>query len=289
MKIAVASGKGGTGKTFISTNLFNVLQKRNFPVSLVDCDAEEPNVREFLNGGTLIQVNNVLQKTPVIDELKCTFCGKCEEYCNYNAIFILSEKKMINVLEDLCHGCGACSIACKYGAISEKDKTLGWINKYTLNQNSELIEARMKVGVYSPVSVIKDAIKECANSKLAIFDSPPGTACPFIQTVEKADYVVLVTESTPFGLSDLKQSIDTLRIMKKRYGVIINRAGLGNNDIYDYLEKEKITLLMTIPFKKEIAQICSKGDLLTNISPEWDEQFNLLYHIIEDSYGNSNN
>jgi MinD superfamily P-loop ATPase len=132
--------------------------------------------------------------------------GKCQEYCNYNAIFFLKEPKMIRVLDELCYGCGACTIACQYDAISEKDDVLGFVSRYAISENSALIEARMKVGVYSPVNVIKQAIKEAAKAELVILDSPPGTSCPFIQTVATADYVVLVTEPTPFGLSDLMQS-----------------------------------------------------------------------------------
>ncbi len=287
-KIAIASGKGGTGKTFVSTNLFNVLQKKNYNIALVDCDAEEPNDREFLTG-ELQKSYEVTQKVPVINEKECAYCGKCQEYCNYNAIFFLKEPKMIRVLDELCHGCGACTIACQYDAISEKDDVLGFVSRYAISENSALIEARMKVGVYSPVNVIKQAIKEAAKAELVILDSPPGTSCPFIQTVATADYVVLVTEPTPFGLSDLMQSVDTLKSMGKSCGVIINRAGLGNNDIYDYLQLENIPLLMTVPFDKKIAVSYSNGELLTNLYPDWDVKFNQLYHTITEQYGNCNN
>lgn len=288
IKIAIASGKGGTGKTFISTNLFNVLQKRKLKIALVDCDAEEPNDRGFING-ELQQLYDVTQKVPVIDESKCTYCGKCKEYCNYNAIFFLKDPKMIKVLDELCHGCGACSVACKYEAISEKDDILGSVSKYSVSQNSALIEAKMNVGVYSPVNVIKAAVKEATDFDLVLLDSPPGTSCPFIQTVATADYVILVTEPTPFGLSDLMQSVDTLKSMNKTCGVIINRAGLGNNDIYDYLQLENIPLLMAIPFDKEIAVCYSNGNLLTNLYPDWEAKFNQLYDTIINQNGNSNN
>ena len=286
-KIAIASGKGGTGKTFISTNLFNVLQKRDFNIALVDCDAEEPNDREFIRGELRIS-QKVTQKVPVIDESKCTYCGKCKEYCNYNAIFFLKDTKMIKVLDELCHGCGACSVACGDNAIVEKDDILGSVNQYGVSTNSALIEARMNVGVYSPVNVIKSAIKEANGFDIILLDSPPGTSCPFIQTVATADYVVLVTEPTPFGLSDLMQSVDTLKSMDKSCGVIINRADLGNKDIYDYLQLENIPLLMTVPFDKKIAVSYSNGELLTNLYPDWDVKFNQLYQTITKQYGNSN-
>lgn len=288
IKIAVASGKGGTGKTFISTNLFNTLLKRNYNVALVDCDAEEPNDREFIKGN--IQYSHeITQKVPVIDEKKCTYCGKCNEYCNYNAIFFLEEAKMIKVLDELCHGCGACSVACRDNAISEKDDILGFVNKYSISTTSALVEARMNVGVYSPVMIIKAAIKEVAGFDFALLDSPPGTSCPFIQTVAAADFVVLVTEPTPFGLSDLIQSVETLKNIGKSYGVIINRSGLGNDDILDYLQLENIPLLMAVPFDKEIAICCSKGELISVLHPAWEAKFYQLYLTITEQYGNCNN
>ena len=286
--IAIASGKGGTGKTFISTNLFNSLQKTGKSVCLVDCDAEEPNDREFLSGN-FQKSFDIMQKVPVIDQNKCTFCGKCYEYCNYNAIFFLGEQGMIRVLEDHCHGCGACSVACEYGAITEKDDLLGTVAQYSISPNSLLIEARMKVGVHSPVPTIKAAIKSASEADIVLLDSPPGTSCPFIQTVATANYVVLVTEPTPFGLSDLIQSVETLKSLGKSCGVIVNRAGLGNNEVYNYLQKEKIPLLMSVPFDKSIASAYSKGILVSNENADWEMKFNQLFNAIIEQYGNSSN
>ena len=288
MKIAIASGKGGTGKTLISTNLFNALQKQNRNVTLVDCDAEEPNDREFI-AGDLILSFDVTQQIPVIDESKCTYCGKCYDYCNYNAIFFLGEQRMIRVMEDLCHGCGACSVACEFGAITEKEDLLGTVSQYSISENSTLIEARMKVGVHSPVSTIKAAINATESNGIVILDAPPGTSCPFIQTVAQADYVVLVTEPTPFGLSDLKQSVETLKTLGKPCGVIVNRAGLGDLEVYNYLKQENIPLLMSISFDREIASIYSNGGLLTNEDAEWEQKFNQLFTSIATEYGNSSN
>ena len=285
-KIAIASGKGGTGKTFVSTNLFNVLRKLSYPVTLVDCDAEEPNDREFLSGEESKKMD-VTQLVPAIDENKCTYCGKCFEYCQYNAIFFLEEARVIKVMEELCHGCGACSVACEYGAITEKDDVLGTVTQYQIAQNASLIEARMKVGVHSPVPVIKAAIKQAEQTDIILMDAPPGTSCPFIQTVNLSDYVVLVTEPTPFGLSDLKQSVETLKTLGKHYGVIINRAGLGNDEIYDYLNQEKIPLLMSIPFDRKIASLYSTGKLLTNEDIKWELKFNELFNLIVTRHGDS--
>jgi MinD superfamily P-loop ATPase len=276
--IAVASGKGGTGKTFISTNLVNALEKHAFRVALVDCDAEEPNAREF-TGGKLIASKDVTQKVPFIDKSHCVYCGACSEYCAYNAIFFVKEARVIRVMEELCHGCGACSVACKpYGAIQEKDDVLGTVSTYQLTATSRLVESRMKVGVHSPVRIIKEAIRIASDTDIVVLDAPPGTSCPFIQTVTSADFVVLVTEPTPFGLSDLKQSVETLRSMNKPCGVVVNRAGLGTRDVYDYLREEQIPLLMQIPFDRRIARIYSEGKLLTNEEPTWQLQFNQMYN-----------
>jgi MinD superfamily P-loop ATPase len=282
INIAVASGKGGTGKTLVSTNLFWTAQNAGFPVTLVDCDAEEPNVAEFITG-ELANSFSVTQNIPVIDPERCVFCGKCFEYCNYNAIVYLPSNHFIKVVEDLCHDCGACLVACKFAAITEKEKQLGTVKSMHLNSHAELIEACADVGVYSPVPVIKRAIKEATNSNLAIFDSPPGISCPFIATVENADYVILVTEPTPFGLNDLKLSVETLQQLNKPFGVIVNRAGLGNREVYDWLQQNKISLLLEIPFDREIARIYSEGRLLAEEKPVYQLQFKQVLKAIEKS------
>ncbi len=284
IKIAIASGKGGTGKTLVSTNLFYTLQKQAFSVTLVDCDAEEPNDMVFLKGD-LVGVEEVMQKVPVIDESKCTFCGKCHEYCAYNAIFLLPPFKMIKVIEDLCHGCGACSVACEFDAVSEKNVSLGSVSHFSIDkQLSTALEARMKVGFFSPVNVIKAAIKKAGNEGIVIMDAPPGTSCPFIHTVAKADFVILVTEPTPFGLSDLKQSIETLKTMSKKYGVIINRAGMGDQGVYEYLKEERIPLLMEIPFDKSIAMHYSKGEIFASVNTKFQEKLLMMFNSIVEKW-----
>lgn len=280
MKIAVASGKGGTGKTLVSTNLFWAVQNAGISATLVDCDAEEPNVAEFISG-ELLNSFPVTQKIPVIDPELCKFCGKCFNYCNYNAIVYLPANHFIQVVEDLCHDCGACIVACQFNAITEKEKELGVVQTMFMNSNAEIIEARANVGVYSPVPVIKKAINSLNDRSLAIFDSPPGISCPFIATVGDADFVVLVTEPTPFGLNDLKLSVETLQQLKKPCGVIVNLAGLGNRDVYNWLNDKNIPLLLEIPFDREIARIYSEGHLLVEDMPAYQFQFIELLKTIE--------
>jgi len=289
IKIAVASGKGGTGKTFISTNIFNSLLKNDHRAMLVDCDAEAPNAIAFFKT-ELIKISEVTQLVPVINKNACTFCSRCHEYCAYNAIFILPPMKIISVIEDLCHGCGACSVACKTGAISEKPVSLGQVSEYSFNGSQSLVEARTYVGVMSPVTVIKKAIYLADNNAdIMILDSPPGTSCPFIHTVSAADYVILVTEPTPFGLSDLKQSIETLQKINKPCGVIINRSGLGNNKVQEYLHEKSIPLLLEVPFSKDIAGIYSNGKLVSETDPFFSQQLVTITENIIQDYGNRNN
>ena len=284
--IAIASGKGGTGKTLIATNLWQTLYQLQYEVVLVDCDAEEPNDNLFMKAETQ-NVTDVMLRIPVIDESKCTYCGKCKEYCNYNAIFLLPVLKNIQVLEELCHGCGACLVACQDDAITEKEVLEGRVTRMGYNGTTTLVEAKMEVGRMSPVGVIKRAIKVVGKEGIVLLDAPPGTSCPFIQTAIAADFVVLVTEPTPFGLSDLIQTVETLKTMNKPLGVIINRAGLGDDAVYQYLESENIPLLMEIPFDKRIAVHYSKGELLVQQMTEWQQPFMDMFNKIMNIYGNS--
>ncbi len=281
MKIAIASGKGGTGKTFVSTNLFYSMHEAGIPVSLVDCDAEEPNVTQFIKGD-VDSLKPVIQHVPVIDVNRCVFCCKCQEYCSYHAIICLPPSGFIQVIEDLCHDCGACLVACEHGAITENEKQTGEITNYTFCKQSKIIEGRAQPGQFSPVPVIKNTIKEHDGHSFVILDAPPGISCPFIVTVDKADFTVLVTEPTPFGLNDLKLSVATLKHLGKPFGVIINRAGIGNRDIYKWLEENSIPLLMEIPFNKEIARIYSEGHILSEVKPSYSQHFISLFNRIKE-------
>lgn len=294
MNIAVASGKGGTGKTFFSTNLYHSLRGMNYSVCLVDCDAEVPNSFIFFPVKK-VKEYVVTEYRPVLDRTNCVLCGKCAEYCNYNAIFFLPAMNKIQLLDDLCHGCAACSVACDYSAIRDSYKFIGKVTSYKTDEDGAcMFEAKMTPGVSSPVPIIKSAVKMAKeqavklNIDYVILDSPPGTACPFIQTASHADFVILVTEPTPFGLSDLKQTVETLKTMNKEMGVVVNRAGIGNRDVYQYLEDESIPLLGEIPFDKEIALCYSEGKIAVKDIPSVKVEFeNIVNKIVR--YGNSSN
>ncbi|MEZ4996500.1 MAG: ATP-binding protein [Bacteroidales bacterium] len=298
MRIAVASGKGGTGKTFVATNLFNVLSRRGEAVTLTDCDAEAPDDLLFFRAEKVSETE-VTHQVPVINKDACTWCGRCSRWCSYNAIFYLPGAKVIEVIENLCHGCGACSFACNAGAITEKAGCAGhryivqnhrWLALYhwwlaRSDCGSPVVESRMKVNEMSPVRVIREAIKESGDDGVVILDAPPGTSCPFIQTVDKADQVVLVTEPTPFGLSDLRQSVETLREMKKNPAVIINRSDIGDSSVAEYLEKENIPLLAEIKYDPAIARTYSEGRLVTDEIPALTSLFEELADKILNGHG----
>ncbi len=281
-KIAVASGKGGTGKTFLSTNIFYALREQGIKVDLADCDAEAPNAAAFFHLKNT-EIHTITQQVPIIDTNACIFCGLCYEYCNYGALFYLPAAGMIQVLDDLCHSCGACLVACKFDAITEKKVDIGEVTSFEVNGGRKLTEAKMRIGAMTPVPVIKAAIDLAGNNQeILILDAPPGTSCPFVHTVSAADYVILVTEPTPFGLSDLKQSVETLRQMKKPFGVVINRAGMGDNSVERYLQKEGIELLLEIPFDRQIASLYSNGLLVSQQRPELaDSLINLVKKIVK--------
>ena len=273
-KIAVASGKGGTGKTFLSTHIFHALREAGMQAGLADCDAEAPNAAAFFELQKEAETP-VIREVPVIDDQACTFCGLCHEYCNYGAIFYRPEHRMIRVLDDLCHSCGACLVACKHGAITVKEVEAGRVTKFSNTDGAWVTEAKMRIGAMTPVPVIRAGIKTASDPEtydsyiagdggILILDSPPGTSCPFVHTTASADFVILVTEPTPFGLSDLRQSVETLRTIGKPFGVVINRAGIGNDAVAEYLKTEEIPLMMEIPFDREVAGNYSRGVLTSN-------------------------
>ena len=267
MKIAIASGKGGTGKTTVSVNLFYFIYRYyNSDVQLVDCDVEEPNDIIFFPEAIKTEEKQLFQSIPDIDTTKCTFCLKCADWCEFNAISIIKSLGFVEVNHDLCHSCGACTIACNFGAITEHQQALGVISNYNTGIGKGLTEGKLKIGSAMQTSLIKQVKKSTRSSaEIIIYDAPPGTSCPVVETVSDADFVILVTEPTPFGLHDLKITIELLKDLQKPFGVIVNKAGLGSNDVYRYLENNNIELLGKIPFTKEYAAEYASGNILKNI------------------------
>lgn len=267
MKIAIASGKGGTGKTTVAINLYYFLSKAlDNQVQLIDCDVEEPNAALFFENIITSTAKDEYTLLPEIDTAKCTYCKKCVEWCEFNAITLIKNLAFAEINADLCHSCGACLLACKHKAIIEKPNPLGTISEFDTGFGLGLTEGRLKVGSAMQTALIKK-VKQQASKKQAvsIFDAPPGTSCPVVETVSDADYVILVSEPTPFGVHDLKLAVDLLEELKKPFGVIVNKAGLGNDEIYDFLHEKHIHCIAKLPFSEQYATQYSKGELLTNI------------------------
>lgn len=274
-KVAIISGKGGTGKTTVAVNLFSAInEKWTKNVQLVDCDVEEPNDMLFFRNSKAYNRQRVNQPVPEIDTSKCTFCKKCEEYCEFNAITIIPSVNYAAVDPNLCHSCGACLHACKFDAIAEKDHAIGEITHYRTKDAARLVEGSLRIGSPMQTRIIKDLKTSIAEEEgIVIFDAPPGTSCPVVETVSESDFVILVTEPTPFGLYDLQLAVDLMREMKKPFGLVVNKAGLGDLEVYKYLKKENIELLAEIPFDKEYAVQYAKGQLLTNIPPLIEQEY----------------
>ncbi|NHI83136.1 MAG: (4Fe-4S)-binding protein [Candidatus Thorarchaeota archaeon] len=269
MIITVASGKGGTGKTTIAVNLALSIGNAN----ILDCDVEEPNVHTLLKPRK-IATEDVLLPTPVVDHGKCSLCGKCGEFCEFNAIFV--GKKKVVVYPEICHSCGGCRLVCPEKAIEEEGRTIGKIHQ-THVKAIHLVYGELKIGEPLATPIIKAVKKQIEPKKINILDAPPGTACPVIETMEKSDFLMLVTEPTPFGLHDLAMAVDVVKQLGIPHGVVVNRAGIGDNAVQEYCKEMDIPILLEIPFDREIAEFYSRGVPFVEEMPEWKEQFLELF------------
>ena len=280
MIISVASGKGGTGKTTVSTSLAFSLKDE---VQFLDCDVEEPNAHIFIKPD-IEKVENVSVLVPKIDGQKCVFCGKCQEVCTYNAIAVLPSNGGVSgktlIFPELCHGCGACTYLCPQKCIREVKRDVGVLESGKKG-NIEFIHGKLTIGEAMAPPVIRAVKKRIDSKKIVIIDAPPGTSCPVITSIQGTDFCILVTEPTPFGLNDLILAVEVLRKMEISFGVVVNRSDLGNDETYKYCEKETIPILMKIPFKREIASAYSKGISIVEEFPEYKNEFQRLFENIK--------
>jgi len=272
MIVSVASGKGGTGKTSVAVNMALSIDN----VQLLDCDVEEPNAHLFLNP-KINQTQAVTVSVPIVNEKLCDHCGKCADFCQYNALFVGSDKVL--VFPDLCHSCGGCALVCPKEVISEHQHKIGTL-KLGSTDDLELAYGELEVGEPMAVPLIREVKKHIGNGKNVILDSPPGTSCPVIQTVKGSDFCILVTEPTPFGLHDLKIIVHVLESMRIPFGVVINRAGIGDNRVYEYCEEKGIPILLEIPYERKIAELYSRGIPFSQQMPEWKAKFLTLFNTV---------
>jgi MinD superfamily P-loop ATPase len=274
MRISIASGKGGTGKTTVATNLALSIGSN---VQLLDCDVEEPNAHLFIH--PVFEVTDtVFTPVPDVNEKKCTYCGKCAEICQFKAIAVL--EKAVLVFSELCHSCGGCMEVCPEGAITEKGRELGVIQKGRHN-GIEFIHGKLRLGEAMSPPLIKKVREHEKPDKVTIIDAPPGTSCPVIASIQNTDFVLLVTEPTPFGLYDLKLAVGAVEILDIPCGLIINRSDLGDDQVKEYAHKMNLPILMEIPFDRQIAEAYSRGDMIVDVMPEWKAKFLELYEKIK--------
>ena len=274
MIISVASGKGGTGKTTIATNLAISIGQ---PVTLLDCDVEEPNSALFIKPD-IGSTETITTFVPKIDEGRCNGCRKCAEICRFNALTVIG--KEVLVFPELCHSCQGCLVVCPEQAIVAETRELGSIERGTKG-NISFIHGVMRVGEAMSPPLIK-AVRNSSHDHFTIIDAPPGTSCPVIAAMKDTDFILLVTEPTPFGLHDLILAVEAVKILGIPCGIIINRADIGDLRVQNYAKREHIPILLTIPFDRRIAQTYSRGRLLIEEFPTWRYTFRLLFEDIKE-------
>ena len=270
MIVSIASGKGGTGKTTVATNL---AQSVGIDVQLLDCDVEEPNAHLFMNP-SFEGSRTVFLPVPEVDADRCTYCGKCAQICQFKAIAVVAQN--ILIFDELCHSCGGCWEICPESAIREGRRELGVIEKGRSN-GIEFVHGCLRVGEAMSPPLIKQVRAYQDPQKLTIIDAPPGTSCPVIAAMKDSDFVLLVTEPTPFGLYDLKLAVAAVRMLDIPMGLVINRSDLGDDRVRKYAHQEELPILMEIPFDRQIAEAYSRGELLVEVIPRWRARFLALY------------
>lgn len=271
MKICILSGKGGTGKTFVSTNLFNVIDNATY----LDCDVEEPNGHIFFNTHPREHIN-INKEIPIIDAEKCIRCKKCVEFCKFNSLALIGEK--VYFFDEMCHSCGGCEIVCPSSAISFKEKNIGVIKKRKI-ENKYIYTGVLNVGEASGTKIIDKLLTYAQND--TIIDCPPGSDCSVIESIKDSNYSIIVTEPTIFGLHNMQMIIELLKIFNKKFGIIINKS-LNNDEIIEKFAKDNnIQIIAKIPFSKELNSVNSNGNLITDKNQKWKEFFKNIYSYIE--------
>lgn len=274
MIVTIASGKGGTGKTTIAANLAIALGSQ---VQLLDCDVEEPNAHLFLKP-VIQEAKTVYSWVPAVDLQQCTRCGKCVEICRFSAIALVGNS--ILTFPQLCHDCGGCKLVCPEQAITDGKRELGKIEQGHRN-GIAFYHGRLRVGEAMSPPLIKQVRALAKPGGHTIIDAPPGTSCPVITAMKGVDFVLLVTEPTPFGLHDLKLAVGAVKSLGIPSGLVINRCDVGDEQVVRYAEQEQIPILLQIPFDRKIAELYAKGKLISEEDLAWQNRFLALFRNIE--------
>lgn len=276
--IAVASGKGGTGKTTVSTNLAVVAASMGRRVALLDCDVEAPNCHIFVRPN-ISEGRTVHVPVPQVDEEACTGCGECGEICEFNAVVCLNGKVL--TFPELCHGCGGCWLVCPAKAITKSTREVGVVECGRADGIS-MTQGRLRIGeAMSPPLIRQVRAAGQDHAELVIIDAPPGTSCPVIAAVKGADYVCLVTEPTPFGLNDLILAAGMVRELDIPMGVVINRSDIGNREVRSYCNDQKLPILAEIPDDRRVAEAYARGEIATQAIPTYSPIFESLLSRVE--------
>jgi len=277
MKIAICSGKGGTGKTTVATNLAVTASRAGRSVGYLDCDVEEPNGALFLKP-RVTETRPVNVSIPKVDLDKCNGCGQCGKICQYSAIVPM--EKDVLVFPELCHGCGGCWLVCPTGAITESHRQTGQL-ELGMAGNVHCVQGLLNIGEAMSPPVVAAVKNTAPNVDLLLIDSPPGTSCPVIESVRDSDFVLLVTEPTPFGLNDLKLAVEMVRALKLPFGVVINRADVGDGETKRYCQYQRIEVLAEIPDDRQVAEAYSRGEMACDVIPRYRDVYDNLLTELE--------
>ncbi len=272
--IAIASGKGGTGKTTFAVNLAYISKK---PVVLLDCDVEAPNTHLFISQKWEAE-SEVKVNIPVIDENQCVGCGECQKHCRFNALILLRDKPLITY--ELCHSCGACVYACPHNVICERPRAIG-VRRTLQSNNIKLIQGKLNIGEARSSALIDQLREIVVETEMVFIDAPPGTSCATIAATRDVDYLVLVTEPTPLGFNDLKLAVEMATKLKLKVGIIINKSDIGTEPIKEYCRAKKIALIGEIPYDPKLAKAYSEGKLVLQALPEYQEKFSSILNSIQ--------
>ena len=274
MRIAVLSGKGGTGKTLVSVNLAAVAKKSIY----IDCDVEEPNGHLFFKPD-ITKEQEISIKIPKVDNEICNGCRKCVDFCKYNALAYAKDK--VIVFDEVCHSCGGCTILCPEEAISEREKVIGKIKTGSSDENT-VYTGVLNTGEASGIPIIKELLAEykSENNKPVFIDCPPGSACIVMESIKDADYCILVAEPTLFGVHNLNMVYELVKLFNKPFGAVLNKCLEGENPAEKFCIEKNIKVLGRIPFDKELGTLNSNAKIVVRESKKYKEQFSSLLDVV---------